>query len=324
MSTHPYDELGPATILDAVESVGLAVDGRQLALNSYENRVYQVGLDAAEPVIVKFYRPGRWSEQAIREEHEFSLELARHEVPVVPPMTLGGRTLHEFAGFRFAVYPRRGGRPPELDVPDVREWIGRFLGRLHAVGEVVPFRYRERMDPARLAATRDWLVTGGWIPDYLRAAYDSVTDDLITLVGAAWERAGAPRFLRLHGDCHPGNILWTDAGPHFVDLDDAVAGPAVQDLWMLLSGDRGEMAMQLSDVIAGYEDFRDFDRRELHLVEALRTMRLVRFSGWLAQRWSDPAFPAAFPWFGERRFWEEHLLALREQAAALEEPPLSV
>ncbi|PWG65101.1 serine/threonine protein kinase [Sediminicurvatus halobius] len=323
--THPFASLGPDTLLGAVEAVGLEPDGRLLALNSYENRVYQIGLEEAAPVVVKFYRPRRWSEDGLREEHAFAEELVGHDIPVVPPLRLQGETLHRHDGFHFAVYPRRGGRPPELDDPDTLEWLGRFLGRIHAVGEVRGFVHRRAIDVAGMGqGSRDYLLASGWIPAYLEPAYASVTRDLLEAVEAAWQRAGAFQQLRLHGDCHPGNILWTDAGPHFVDLDDCATGPAVQDLWMLLSGEREERTVQLSDLIAGYEDFHDFDRRELHLVEPLRTLRIMHYAAWLARRWDDPAFPTAFPWFGTDRYWEEHLLALREQAAALQEPPLVV
>lgn len=322
--THPFEALGPDLLLDAVESTGLVPDGRFLALNSYENRVYQIGIENDAPLVAKFYRPERWSNAAILDEHGFSGELADHEIPVVAPLRLGEETLHQHAGFRFALFPRRGGRAPELDDADTREWLGRFLGRIHAVGEAGEFAARPRLELAQVREDRDWLLAAGWIPDYLIDAYGTLSDDLLLAMNAAFERAGDVRSLRLHGDCHPGNVLWTDDGPHFVDLDDCLTGPAVQDLWMLLSGEREERSLQLSDVIAGYEDFRDFDRRELHLVEVLRTARVMRYAAWLARRWDDPAFPPAFPWFGEARFWEEHLLSLREQAAALQEPPLVV
>ncbi|MCS4505517.1 Stress response kinase A [wastewater metagenome] len=321
---HPYTRLGPDTVLDALESVGFEVDGRLLPLNSYENRVYQVGIEDQRPVVVKFYRPERWSEAAILEEHAFAEALAAAEIPVVAPIRHRGETLHTVAGFRFAVYPSRGGRAPELDDADTLEWLGRYLGRIHTVGEATTFRHRPQLDPGTAATAREYLLSGGWIPDYLRDAYESVTAELVTGIDAAFERAGGVASIAIHGDCHPGNILWTEAGPHIVDLDDCCTGPAVQDLWMLLSGDRAEMTGQLSDILAGYEDFRDFDRRELNLVEALRTLRVMRYAAWLAQRWHDPAFPRAFPWFAEQRYWEEHLLGLREQLAALQEPVLVV
>lgn len=319
----PYADLSPDLVLDAVESVGLPVDGRLLALNSYENRVYQVGVDEADPVVAKFYRPGRWSDEAILEEHAFSLALADLEIPAVPPLALGGATLHSHRGYRFSLSPRRGGRSPELDDPQTLEWIGRLIGRIHSFGAVEPFRDRPTLDIASFGTgPREFLLAGGWIPKDLLPAYTSVSEQALSCVAACFARAGDFAEIRLHGDCHRGNILWTDAGPHFVDFDDARMGPAIQDLWMLLSGDREEQSRQMADVLAGYEDFRELDARELHLVEALRTLRLIHYAAWLARRWEDPAFPAAFPWFDSPRYWQDHILALREQIAAMEEGPL--
>jgi len=322
-SATPYANLSPERVLDAVEDLGFAADGRLLALNSYENRVYQVGLDDAPPLIVKFYRPGRWSNEAILEEHTFAEQLAEREIPAVPPLRVEGRTLHEFQGYRFSVSERRGGRAPALDDLDVLEWIGRFVGRMHAVGSVEPFRYRPKLDPAGFGEEpRSYLLANDWIPPDLVDAYASVSAHAIDIVHRCFQRAGNFQLLRLHGDCHAGNILWTDAGPHFVDFDDSRMGPAVQDLWMLLSGDRSEMSQQLIRVLAGYEDFRAFDLRELHLVEALRTLRLIHYSAWIARRWDDPAFPAAFTWFNTQRYWQDRILELREQIAAMEEGPI--
>lgn len=322
-TTTPFADLSPDLILDAVDSLGLDTDGHLLALNSYENRVYQVGVEAATPVIVKFYRPGRWSDVAILEEHDFTQELANREIPAVPPTDFGGHTLHTHRGFRFSVTLRRGGRPPELSDPDVLEWIGRFVGRIHAVGEIRPFQQRPTLDIASFGeAPREYLLTNGWIPPDLEDAYRSVSEHALAGVHQCFERAGEVRQLRLHGDCHLGNMLWTDNGPHFVDFDDTRMGPAIQDLWMLLSGERTEMTVQLGHVLAGYEDFRTLDLRELHLVEALRTLRLLHYSAWIARRWNDPAFPAAFTWFGTQHYWQDRILELREQIAAMEEGPL--
>jgi Ser/Thr protein kinase RdoA (MazF antagonist) len=321
----PFSGLSPDLVLDAVDAMGLETDGRLLALNSYENRVYQVGIDASAPVIVKFYRPGRWSDGAILEEHDFSRELADWEIPAVPPAVFGDRTLHSHEGFRFSVTPRRGGRIPELDDPEVLTWIGRLLGRMHTVGEMRPFRQRPTLDITSFGEEpRTYLIANGWLPADLEEAYRSVSEHALTSVRACFERAGEVRSLRLHGDCHPGNMLWTDEGPHFVDFDDTRMGPAVQDLWMLLSGDRAEMATQLGQVLDGYEDFRSLDPRELHLLEALRTLRLLHYSAWIARRWNDPAFPAAFTWFGTQHYWQDRILELREQIAAMEEGPLPV
>ncbi|HEY9150734.1 MAG: serine/threonine protein kinase [Gammaproteobacteria bacterium] len=322
---HPYDALTPDLLLDALETTGLRCDGRLLALNSYENRVYQVGIEDATPVIAKFYRPGRWSRAALQEEHDFAWELVERDIPVVAPQRdVAGRSLHEHGGFAFAVYPRQGGRWPDLDQREHRVWMGRFLGRLHAVGRTRPFSHRPTLDVHSFGQTpRDYLLDKGILPDYLEAAYRSLVDELLQTITRRFAECGPVRNIRLHGDCHPGNILWTDNGPHFVDLDDCRMGPAVQDLWMLLSGDREEMGLQLGALLEGYEDFCDFDYHQLSLIEPLRTLRIIHYAGWLASRADDPAFQQAFPWFYGPRYWEEHILSLREQAAALDEPVLS-
>lgn len=319
----PYAGLTPDCVLDALQQVGLFSDGRLLALNSYENRVYQVGLEDAAPVVVKFYRPQRWTDEQILEEHRFTQTLAEAEIPVVAPLVLNMATLHQHAGFRFSVYPRRGGRVPELDRPEVLEWMGRFIGRIHAIGAQQPFNARPALDIESFAyEPYRFLLHNNWIPADLLPAWQSIAEQALHGIEQAFARAGRIRQIRLHGDCHPGNVLWTDDGPHFVDFDDSRMGPAVQDLWMLLSGSREDMADQLAEVLAGYEDFCDFDPRELLLVEALRTLRLLHYSAWLARRWDDPAFPAAFPWFNTQKYWQDRILELREQVAAMQEPPL--
>lgn len=321
----PFAGLTPDLVLDAVENLGLIADGRLLALNSYENRVYQVGLDGDSPVIIKFYRPCRWTDIAILEEHDFTRELADHEIPAVPPNSFDGHTLHEEKGFRFSVTPRCGGRAPELSDPSVLEWIGRLVGRIHAVGEARPFQQRPTLDIASFGEEpREYVLANGWLPPDLEIAYRSVSEHALAGVRDCFEHAGAVRRLRLHGDCHLGNVLWNDHGPHFVDFDDTRMGPAIQDLWMLLSGGREEMAAQLGHVLVGYENFCTLDPRELHLVEALRTLRLLHYSAWIARRWQDPAFPTAFSWFGTQRYWQDRILELREQIAAMEEGPLWV
>jgi len=321
--TASFFSLTPDCLLDALQSIGLYGDGRLLALNSYENRVYQVGIDGGAPVVVKFYRPARWSDEAILEEHAFVAEMAAQEIPVVPAMTIDGKTLHRFDDFRFAVFPRQGGRAPELGDPATLEWLGRFIGRIHAVGATQPFVHRPALTIDTFGvAPRDYLLAHDFIPMELQDAYRSVSAQALDGVRHCYARAGDVRSLRLHGDCHVGNVLWTDKGPHFVDFDDARMGPATQDLWMLLSGERAERVRQLSDLLAGYEDFMEFDARELHLVEALRTLRLIHYSAWLAQRWDDPAFPAAFPWFNMPRYWQDRILELREQIALMDEAPL--
>ena len=325
MTAPPFAGLTPDRVLDALDSVGLRPDGRLLSLNSYENRVYQTGMEEGPPLVAKFYRAQRWTDAQIAEEHDFALELAGSEIPVVAPLPIGGRTLHKHGGFRFAVFPRRGGRAPELEDRQTLEWMGRFVGRIHARGAAGRFRARPALDvESHGTEPRSWLVASGLIPADLEEAWKTATALALKGVRSAYERAGPIRTIRLHGDCHAGNVLWTDEGPHFVDFDDSRTGPAVQDLWMLLSGDRETAALQLRDLLAGYEDFREFDPGELILVEALRTLRLIHYSAWIARRWDDPAFPAAFPWFGTQRYWQDRILELREQIAAMEEPPLEM
>jgi Ser/Thr protein kinase RdoA (MazF antagonist) len=320
---HPFSELDPGCVLDALDSVGLRGDGRLLALNSYENRVYQVGIEDGLPLVAKFYRPARWSDAAILEEHAFVAELVEREIPVVPALALGGATLHHYRGFRFAVFTRHGGRAPELGDPATLEWLGRFIGRIHAVGALSAYHERPALNPDTFGVEpRDYLLANDFIPPELVAAYSSVLDQALDGVRRCYERAGEQSLLRLHGDCHGGNVLWTDAGPHFVDFDDSRMGPAIQDLWMMLSGERGDMQRQMGDILAGYEDFCDFAPRQLYLVEALRTLRLIHYSAWLARRWDDPAFPQAFPWFNTQRYWQDRILELREQVALMDEPPL--
>ncbi len=324
--TAPYAGLTPDCVLDALESVGLRGDGRLLALNSYENRVYQIGMEQGPPCVAKFYRPGRWSDAAILEEHAFVQELAEREIPVVAPLPLaGGQTLYTFGAFRFAVYPRQSGRAPELQDRNTLEWMGRFIGRIHAVGALQPFVARPALDIASFGTEpRDYLLAHDFIPAELRAAWESVVTQALHSVQRCYERAGNVRSVRLHGDCHLGNVLWAEDGPHFVDFDDSRMGPAVQDLWMLLSGEAPDMAGQLADILSGYEDFCEFDTRELNLIEALRTLRLIHYSAWLARRWGDPAFPAAFPWFNTQRYWQDRILELREQVALMDEPLLAL
>ena len=340
---HAYESLTPDVVMDALASVGLYGDGRQLALSSYENRVYQLHLEDGPAVVAKFYRPQRWSEAQILEEHAFAAELMVAEIPVVGPLTLNGSTLNHFGGFAFSVSPCRGGRPPELDDPDVLEWIGRFLARIHTVGAAKPFVQRPALDLQTFGIdSREWLLKHEKVPLDVQSAWEKTSLSAINLIACYACLAGAGgkkgteyepiKVLRLHGDCHPGNILWTplDAaasagpGPHFVDLDDARSGPAVQDLWMLLSGDRQQRQRQLGALVDGYEQFREFDRRELALIEPLRTLRLIHYSAWLARRWEDPAFPINFPWFGSSDYWQGQVQMLEEQMEAMQEDPLVV
>ena len=324
-SSTPFQRLSPEVVIAAVEAAGERCDGRVLALGSYENRVYQVGREESDPVVVKFYRPRRWSDAVIREEHAFALELAAAEVPVVAPLVVHGETLLEHEGFRYALYPRRGGHWPELGTKDDRIWMGRFIGRLHAVGGARAFEHRPRLSVSTHAAeARDTVLDSGFLPDYLVARYEQVTAELVARLGQSLEPSLGRSRLRIHGDCHRGNILWTDAGPHFVDLDDCMSGPAVQDLWMLIGGSREEMRTEAADLLEGYAQFAVFNPQELALIEPLRALRLIHYAAWLARRWHDPAFPLAFPWFAEPHYWERHVVVLQEQIEALDAEPLSI
>ncbi|MFT3666645.1 serine/threonine protein kinase [Piscinibacter sp.] len=338
----PYAGLSPELVLDALDAAGLRGDGRLIQLNSYENRVFQVFLEDGRVVVAKFYRPGRWSDAQILEEHAFAAELAEHEVPLAAPWPLAadarslhaarlaglGPTLASFAtdagSYRFAVAERKAGRAPEVEDPAVLEWIGRFIGRIHAVGAAGRFTHRLTLSPASHGhEPRDWLLAHDIVPPDALPAWRAMAEAALERVDAAFARAAPLRTLRLHGDCHLGNILWSAAGPHFVDLDDALTGAAVQDLWMLLSGPRAERTRQLGAVLDGYEQFMDFDRRELALIEPLRTLRILHHSAWIARRWKDPAFPIAFPWFESPAYWTEQATRLRDQLEAMEEDPLA-
>ena len=313
-------------MLEAVEAAGHRTDARMLALNSYENRVWQVGLEDGDPIIAKFYRPGRWTDAAILEEHAFTEELAALDIPAVPPLAnAAGETLHAQGGLRFALYPRRGGRAPDPGDPEALEILGRFLGRIHAVGAAGTFHQRPCFSVEEYGhACREFLLASDLVDPSVRATYASVTADLLRRIEEEHPPLGRFRPLRLHGDCHLGNVLWRDERPHFVDFDDARTGPAIQDLWMMLSGDRHERIGQLLDLLEGYEDFMDFDPRELALIEPLRTLRIIHHAAWIGRRWADPAFPLAFPDFDTPRFWSDHVTALREQQAILGEPALAL
>ncbi len=322
-STLVYADLQPDDILSAMESLGFECDGRFQALNSYENRVYQIGIEDGEPVVTKFYRPGRWSDAAILEEHAFSAELADVDIPVVAPLTLRGKSLHHSGEFRLSVSPCRGGRAPELDDEELLRQLGRLVARIHLQGETRSFRDRPTLDVESFGhQSCAWLLAQEFIPAELADAYKGVVEHLFDNIDACLARAGDVRQIRLHGDFHPGNVLVAGERLHIVDLDDARTGPAIQDLWMFLSGDKNEQAPQLATLLEGYQEFRDFDARELNLIEALRTLRIMHYAAWLARRWGDPAFKLAFPWFNSPRYWDEHILSLREQAALMEEPPL--
>ncbi len=328
-TSHPYSELLPERILAAIEDLGLVCDGRLLALNSYENRVYRVGIEDGPAIVAKFYRPGRWSDAAILEEHAFTCSLAAADLPVVAPLALSARgsserrTLHHDGDFPLALFPLRGGHWRELEEDDDLRWMGRFIARIHAQGRLAAFRHRQTLTvESHGQAAYDFIRQAGFVPMDLEAAYRAVVEDCLTAIRAAWARLPEPEYLRLHGDCHLGNILWSDDGPHFVDFDDSMMGPAIQDLWMMLSGERDEQQRKVNALIDGYEEFADFDYRQLALIEPLRTLRMLNYSAWLGRRWDDPAFPHNFPWFDSQKYWEEQILALKEQLSAMAEPAL--
>lgn len=325
-SQHPYDDLTPDTILDALEDEGFAASGRLFALNSYENRVYQIGLDEGPPVIAKFYRPGRWSEAQIREEHTFSRELTEAGLPIVSPKPLSsGDTLGRTGDFLFAVFDQRGGQAPDVSMPDTLYRMGQWLGQMHNTGATRPFEHRPAIHILDdLGRANELLTNEGWVPADLRPAWDSLIPDLMNACEARIQDAGDVQSIRLHGDCHGGNILCRDEQMLFVDLDDCRTGPAIQDLWLLLNGDDHEKGVQFGELLEGYEMFRDFNRRERHLIEPLRCLRQIGHCAWLARRWEDPAFPRFFPWFAQPRFWSDQVLSLREQLADLQSPSVTI
>lgn len=317
-----YANLTPDCMISAVESLGVYSDGRFLALNSYENRVYQIGIEDAEPLIAKFYRPNRWTDEQILEEHAFCFELVEEDLPVVPPTIFNGQSLHRHEGYRFSVFERRGGRAADMDDFDNLLQLGRFLGRIHAVGAAKSYQHRPAIDLQTYGTDSAEFLLQGVIPKSLYESYQTLSEALLKLIQQRMDEAGSVASIRSHGDCHAGNLLWRDGLPNFVDFDDSRMAPAVQDLWMLLSGSREEQQLQLAEVIEEYDQFNNFDSRQLNLIEPLRTLRIMHYAAWLARRWTDPAFPQAFPWFNTERYWGQHILELKEQLSALQEPPL--
>ncbi len=326
---HPYQLLTPDVVIDAIESTGRLSDACILALNSYENRVYQVGLESDDPVIAKFYRPDRWSAEQIQEEHQFIQRLYEAEIPVVPPIVIDREsdipTLSHFNHFDFCIYPRQGGRAPELDNLDHLYQLGQYIGRIHAIGAGYPFKHRISLRVQAFGYdSAAFLLENGFIPSEVRPAYESIANEVLAAIEQNSPESTEFDSISLHGDCHPGNVLWRDDRPHFVDFDDAISGPAIQDLWMLLSGDTANKQRQISEIVEGYELFREFDLRELKLIEPLRALRVLNYNAWLAKRWDDPAFPMSFPWFNTPRYWSEHILELKELLTSLHERPLTM
>lgn len=322
-STHPFEALTPSFILNAVDHHGYSSDGRILALNSYENRVYQVGIEDNEPIIAKFYRPDRWSDEQIYEEHKFCLELVKRDLPVVPPLIRDGQTLFHYGDFRLALYPRKGGRAPELDDLDNLFVLGRFLGRMHNVGAACAFTHRPTITCKHYGYDSTALIKESFIPEHIRESYEVIVDQILTLIDKIYIESKSEN-IRVHGDCHVGNILWRDDAPHFIDFDDSRMAPAIQDIWMLLSGDRARQTAQLNEIAEGYNEFSSFPYKQIKYIESLRTLRIMYFSAWLAKRWDDPAFPRAFPWFNTTQYWEQHILDLREQLGELNEPAIQL
>ncbi len=323
-NTHPFEALTPSFVLNAVDHHGYISDGRILALNSYENRVYQVGIEEEEPIIAKFYRPDRWSDEQILEEHQLCAELVEHDLPVVPPLVKDAETLFQYGDFRHALYPRKGGHAPELDNLDNLQIMGRFLGRMHAVGGVQPFQYRPAITCKHYGYESAAFIKDKFMPDHIRISYDAVVDEILKIIDKIYIDGEDAEYIRVHGDCHVGNILWRDDAPHFIDFDDSRMAPAIQDVWMLLSGDRARQTAQLNEIIEGYNEYSEFPLQQIKYIESLRTLRIMYFSAWLAKRWDDPAFPRAFPWFNTTQYWEQHILDLREQLGELNEPAIQI
>ncbi|NRA41905.1 MAG: serine/threonine protein kinase [Pseudomonadales bacterium] len=318
-SAQHFANLSPDTVIDAVESLCGFSDGRLLALNSYENRVYQVGMENAEPLVVKFYRPQRWSDADILEEHHYCFELAEQDIPVVLPSVIQGNTLHHWESHRFAIFPRRGGRAPEFENLDNLFILGQTLGKMHQVGKATQFHHRPALNLQSFGIDAIQTVSESLLPAEYHDNYLTIAEQLIDQMQQNLCLAADTTFIRCHGDCHAGNILWRNDAPHFVDFDDARMAPAVQDIWMMLSGDKFQQQTQFLEILEGYEMFTEFDRRELHWIEPLRTLRMMNYCAWLAKRWQDPAFPMHFPWFNTARYWGEHIVELREQLLQLQD-----
>lgn len=327
MPEFDFTSLNPDLILDAIESKGIYPESGLLALNSYENRVYQFKADDNKRYVVKFYRPKRWSNEQIIEEHDFSEELAQQDIAAVAPLRFDGQSLLEHQGYRFCIFPSVGGRMFELDDLDQLERLGQLLGRVHTVSAEQPFQHRDTVNIEQdLINSFDYIKQADLIPNYLELAF---FNDLEMLIEASTrDLSGEFETLRLHGDCHSGNILWQQYDVQddaiLVDFDDCISGPAIQDLWMMLNGDRQQQTLQLDTLIEGYEQFRTFNRAEFKLIEPLRARRMLMYTTWLAKRWQDPAFQRNFSWFNTDKYWEQQVLAIKEQYAALQQAPIKL
>ncbi len=322
MSEYLFSNLTPDLILDAIESLGIYPESGLLALNSYENRVYQFLADDGQRYVAKFYRPQRWTNAQIQEEHDFSHQLETAEIPIAAPLNFDNKTLFNYQGYRFALFNSVGGRIFEVDNLDQLEVLGRFIGRLHQEGQKAPFKYRPQLSTEEfLINAKENILQSDLVSHAMLLPFTTVLDQVSELT---FEKYVPFNEIRLHGDCHAGNILWTGEELMFVDLDDARQGPAIQDLWMMLSGDRANQTLQLDTLLCAYQEFCDFDYRELQLIEPLRAMRMINYMGWLAKRWHDPAFQRNFSWFASDKYWEQQVLALKEQLAALHEPALTL
>ncbi|MEZ5497381.1 MAG: serine/threonine protein kinase [Gammaproteobacteria bacterium] len=315
---HPFEKLVPELIMDAVEEHGFECDGCVFALNSYENRVYQIGVeDSQESIIAKFYRPNRWSLEQIQEEHDFCFELAEHEIPAIMPIkNTNGESLHCYEGFYFALFAKIGGYTPELDHKDNLQIMARMLARLHNIGEKKLFKHRPKLDIQTFGRYSVEFISNEFIPFEHKSSYDSVTKQLLEVMESRLQNA---HNIRVHGDLHIGNILMRDDIPFLVDFDDTRLAPAIQDIWMLLSGESHEQQNQLHKIISAYSEFRDFPHHEIKMIESLRTLRMLHHCAWLARRWDDPAFETAFPWFDENSYWLQHIQDLRNQLDALQQ-----
>ena len=318
-----YSLLSPDFMLDAIESIGIHVDSGLLELNSYENRVFQFLDENRQRFVVKFYRPARWSDEQIQEEHDFSLQLKSADIDVVAPLQFDGCSLFIYQGYRFAIFPSAGGRPIEVDNLDALESVGRNLGRVHQLASQQSFLHRPTVSVVEFVQTpKQILQQNNFVPVHLETSFFDVYD-LLSKEIALQYKPDDKQLIRLHGDLHAGNILWRDKVT-LLDFDDCRQGPAVQDVWMMLHGERHEQLLQLEVMLEGYEEFCSFDTKQLTLIEPLRAMRMMHYMGWIAKRWQDPAFSRHFAWFTDEQYWQQQVTVLQEQIDNMQKSPLSL